>query len=194
MKSFFYSTYKKNAVIAGAMFSKIVLVLLAFYAGFINQCRDFCASHEQDSSSESILVQYTVVFAICTTIEIVFAWLMVCFGVHESSPANTEEECEFHDRNLTENENIQYVIISNIVEMLALGVYGIICLLLVQNECSDGLVSDSFCHTVTWVLTVCSIVWSISVGFLYYNNKKAVSSNRVILTDYAHTAAFEISL
>jgi len=189
MKSFFYSSYRKNAVIAGAMFSKIVLVIVAFYAGFINQCRDFCASHEQDS--ESILVQYIMVFAISTTIENVFSWLMVLFGVHESSPTNTEEECEIHDTNLTENENIEYIIISNIVEMLALGVYGIACLVGVPRECSDGLVADKFCHTVTWVLAACSIVWAISVGFLHNNNKKVVPSDMIKLTDYAHTAGFE---
>jgi len=192
MKSFFYSSQRKNAVIAGAMFSKIVLVLLAFYAGYIDRCRDFCASHEQDS--ESILVLYAEVFTIGTTIEIVFTWLMIFFGIHESSPTNSPEECEIHDQKLTENENIQYVIVSNIVEMLGLGVYGIACLVLVPDECSDGPVRDSFCHTVTWVLTVCSIVWAISVGFLYYNNKKTVPSDRVRLSHYEHTAAVEISL
>ena len=176
-------------MIAGAMFSKIALVLLAFYAGFIDRCQDFCASREQDS--ESILAQYTMFFAIGTTIEIVFSWLMVFFVVHESSPTNTEEEREIHDQNLTENENIEYIIMSNIVKMLALGVYGIACLASVPEECSDGPVRDSFCHTTTWVLTVCSIVWALSVGFLYYNNRKAVPYDRVGRTDSANTAGFE---
>jgi len=163
MKSFFYSSYRKNAVIAGAIFSQIVLVLLAFYAGFIDQRRKFCASDEQDS--ESVLVQYTRAFAIFNTIDFVFCWSLVFSGVHKSSPTNTEEECEIHDKNLIENENIQYLIISSMVEMLALGIYGIVCLVIVPKKCSDGPVSDGFCHTITWVLTVCSIAWAISVGF-----------------------------
>ena len=186
--SFFYSSYRKNAVIAGAIFSQIALVVLAFYAGFIDRCRDFCVSQEADS--ESVLVRYMRFFAICNTIDIVFCWSLVFFGVHESSPTNTEEEREIHDKKLTENENIEYLIISSMVEMLAMGVYGIVCLVIVPRKCSDGPVGNSFCHTITWVLTVCSIVWGISVCFLHYYNKKAVPSGMVHLPDYAHTLVY----
>jgi len=103
-KFFFYSSYRKNAVVAGVVFCQIDLIFIALYAGFIDQCRDFCASHEQDS--ESVLVQYTRFFAICNTVDIAFCWSLVFFGVHESSPTNTEEQCEILDKNLTENENI----------------------------------------------------------------------------------------
>jgi len=156
---------------------------------FIDQCRDFCTSHEQDS--ESILVQYSMWFAIGTAVDVVFSWLLVFFGVHESSPTNTPEECEIHDRNLTQNENIQYIIISNIVEMIALGIYGIVCLNIVQETCSDGPVRNNFCHTVTWLLTVGSILWAFSVGYLYYNNKTVVPPDMVKMTDYAHNGVFE---
>ena len=41
MKSFFYSSYRKNAVIAGAMFSKIVLVIVAFMRGLLTSAEIF---------------------------------------------------------------------------------------------------------------------------------------------------------
>jgi len=129
--------------------------------------------------------------ATCNTIDIVFCWSLFFFGVHESSPTNTEEEREIHNKKLTENENIEYLIMSNMVEMLALGVYGIICLVIVPKKISDGPVGNIFCHTITWVLTVCSIVWGISVCFLHYNNKKAVPSGRVKLPEYAQTVVFD---
>jgi len=190
MESFLYTNRRKNAAIAGAMFSKIVLVLLAFYAGAIDQCRDFCASHEQDAGG--ILVQYTLFFSTGTMVVVVFSWLIVCFWVHESSSTTTAEECEIHDQNLTENENIQYIIISNIVEMLALGIYGVANLVIVADKCSDRLVSGSLCHTTTWVLTVCSFAWALAVGVLYYNNR--VPTDMVKITDYAHTGGYEIRI
>jgi hypothetical protein len=169
MESFFYTSNKKNAVVAGAMFSKIILIFLALYALFIRRCRDLCASTEQDS--ESVFVQYMAIFAIGTTIELVFSWGMILFGVHENSPTRTEEECITHDRKLTENQYVQYIIVSNIVEMAILGVYGIACLVMVPNECSDGSIKDSFCRTMTLVLTVCSLGWAIIVGLLHYENQ-----------------------
>jgi len=189
MASFFYSSYRKNAVIACALFIQIVLVFLAFYAGFIDRCRDYCVSHEEDS--EAVLERYIRFYVICNTIDIVFCWSLFFCGVHESSPTNTEEEREVHDRKLTENQNLEYLIISSIIEMLGLGVYGIVCLVIVPRKCSDGPVADSFCHTITWVLTVCSIVWGISVSFLHYHNQKAVPSGMAKLPGYAHTVVVD---
>ena len=173
-ETFLYSSNKKNAVIAAATISKIILTFLALYAGFIDQCRNFCVSSNE--YSESVLVRYMQTFAIFTSIEIVFSWGMVLYGVHESSDIDSKQQVENHDRNLTENVSVQYIIISNIVETAIFAVYGIVCLIIVPHECSDGPVKDSFCHTVTWVLTVCSIVWAVSVGFVYYNNKAHTES------------------
>jgi len=184
MRTFFYTSRRKNVVIAGAVFSKIVLLVLASYIAFIDQCRDFCTSHEQDS--ESILVEFSTWFAIGTAVDIVASWLLVFFGVHESSPTNNPQECEIHDRNLTQNKNIEYIIISNIVEMIALGIYGIVCLIIVPQTCSDGPVRNNFCHTTTWLLTVGSILWAISVGFVHYNNTKVASPGAGKMTDYTH--------
>jgi NADH:ubiquinone oxidoreductase subunit 5 (subunit L)/multisubunit Na+/H+ antiporter MnhA subunit len=179
----------KNAVVAAAMLSMIVLVGLASYAGFVDQCQDLCVSHEHDPGH--LLQQYAYFFAICAGVVLVFSWLLVMFGVHEDSPANTEEECEARDQRLTENDNMQFVFASYIVEMLALGIYGVVSLVRVARQCPDGTVSGSPCHTITWVLTVSSLACGVCVGFLHYINVAAVLRKAREQPEYIRTDGFQ---
>jgi len=171
------------------MLGKFSLLLLASYAAFIDRCRDFCDSHEEDS--EAILLQYCLWFSIGTAVDIVFSWLLIFFGVHESSPTNTERECQIHDHKLTQNDNVAYVIISNIIDMLVLGIYGVVVLINVSTTCSQAPIRDGFCHTTTWILTVCSLLWAICVAFLYYKNIKQLPSDGVQRADYTQTGLVE---
>jgi len=165
MNSCLYSSPRKNAVLAGATVSRAAPVLLALYAGFVNQCRDFCASGAEDA--ESVLVQYTRLFVIVNTVDMLFCWSLLCLCVREGSPTDTAAERAVHDKNVSDSESMQYFVVSSWVEMLFVGVYGFVCLAIVRRGCADGPVGDGFCRTITAVLAACATAWSICVCLLH---------------------------